>query len=130
MGEYDRSIAVALKLIKKKGQQIQWIQKSESIIDSAKPWNPSSGVETIYTPRMAFFPFDQGPAPRGNREFLSNVGETEAFTGKFYGLMGLVNFVPNPKDVVMRDGVSLEINAIDLLSPNGQTVLWTVIFNG
>ena len=58
------------------------------------------------------------------------IKDIEAVTGKFIGLMGNVPFTPKVSDVVTRNGDKLDIDSIDLLSPNGQKVLYTIIFNG
>ncbi len=44
--------------------------------------------------------------------------------------MGQVSFTPTKTDIITRDGVPLDINSIDLLSPNVQKILYTIIFNG
>lgn len=125
MARFDRSIAVALKLIAKNGQTVDWTQRAGTIPDPTKPWLATSDVATVFQPKICFLPLD-----KEGKEFLASIGETEALSGSFYGLMGQVAFTPNPKDTVTRDGVALEINSIDLLSPNGQKVLYTIIFNG
>lgn len=125
MGQFDRQIATALRLIKKNGQPVKWRQIPTTEPDPLKPWKPVGGAPVDRTVDICFLPLDLQ-----NKEFLASLGNTEAAVGSFYGLMGAVSFTPNIKDVVLRDGVLLEIASIDLLSPNGQAILYTVIFNG
>lgn len=126
MALFDRQIKTALRLIKKNGQLVNWTsQSAESLPDPTKPWLPVGISPVIYTPPVCFLPLDlQG------KEFLSSITGNEVVTGMFYGLMGNVAFVPKITDVVTRDGVVLDISSIDLLSPNGQKILYTIIFNG
>jgi len=125
MAQFDRQIATALRLIKKNGQKVQWRKEAASIPDPLKPWLPVGTSPIIYEPFIVFLSLDlQG------KEFLFSLNGSEAVTGAYYGLMGNVSFEPNTLDIVTRDGIKLDINSIDLLSPNGQKILYTIIFNG
>ena len=64
------------------------------------------------------------------RETIAYLRGTEVPTGSVMGLMGAVNFEPSLKDVVIRDGKELRLENIDVLSPNGKTILYTVVFKG
>lgn len=64
------------------------------------------------------------------RKLFAYLTGTEVKLGSLAGLMGNVSFSPDSKDVVIRDGVELRIENLDLLSPNGQKILWTVEFKG
>jgi hypothetical protein len=125
MGKFDRQIDTALRLIKQYGQTVIWEKKlSLSAPDPTKPWEQVAST-ALYEPYICFLPLDlQG------KEFLQSLGGGEAASGAFYGLMGNVPFVPDRLDVVTRDGIKLDIESIDLLSPNGQKILYTIIFNG
>lgn len=125
MGQFDRQIATALKLIKKNGQKVEWKQYGQNAPDSAQPWNVVSDIEVTYQPYICFLPID-----RDGKEFLVSLGRSEAVAGSMYGLMGAQPFSPNLKDTVMRDGVPLDIDSIEVLSPNGQIILYTLMING
>lgn len=124
MPRFDRQIGTALKLIKKNGQSVQWV-KQVITSNPAEPWNETSVPTVVGNPFICFLPLDlQG------KQFLVSLGSSpEIAQGSYYGLMGNVNFEPSTTDIVIRDGKNLEISTIDLLSPNGQLILWTVIFN-
>lgn len=128
MAQFDRQIATALKLIKKYGQPIDWVHNIEST-DPATPWLPSVGSSVSYEPIICFLPINT-LTPREIHAYLGYVPGIEAQTGMYYGLMGSVEFNPSLKDTVSRDGVKLNLATIDLLAPNGQKVLYTMIFNG
>lgn len=125
MAQFDRAIQTALKLIKKNGQEISWKQPTNSIPNPSQPWNQSTGSFTEYKPFICFLPLD-----KEGREFLTAIGGGEILSGSFYGLMGAVPFTPKKVDTVTRNGVVLHIENIDEISPNGQKVLYTIIFNG
>ncbi|UYE91987.1 head closure [Klebsiella phage vB_KmiS-Kmi2C] len=123
MARFDRQVEMAKRLIKKNGQTVTWRQLNETIPDAGKPWKPESLPGTDYTPEIAFFTIN-----KENRQFIHFITGTEAKIGDVYGLMGNVSFEPSLKDIVIRDGVTYQILNIDLLSPNGQKILYTVEF--
>jgi len=125
VGIFDRQIDTALRLIKKNGQIVTWRQTTVTVVDANMPWLQVPGTVTDYSPHICFLPID-----KEGQEYLASLGNTEAVIGSYYGLMGTVSFTPAIGDIVIRDGVSLEIKSIDLLSPNGQKILYTIVFNG
>lgn len=129
MGQFDRQIATALRLIQKNGQSVSWKQTAITVPDAQKPWLPTSSAVVEYSPFICFLPFIQA-TPNGARQFLTPVGGGEAESGTFYGLMGAQSFTPDLKDVVTRAGVILDIESIEVLAPNGQNILYTITFNG
>lgn len=125
MAQFDRAIETAIRLIKKNGQSIQWKQQTNNVPDPTKPWEIETTGFVEFNPFICFLPLD-----KDGREFLSSLGGSEITVGSYYGLMGAVPFTPIKSDTVVRDGVVLDIESIDLLSPNGQKVLYTIVFNG
>lgn len=124
MGEYDRQIANAQRLIARKGQLVTWRQQQRTP-DPAKPWEVTS-APVDYAPSICFLPVD-----KETRQFVNYLtGSNETKVGSVIGLMGNVAFEPSASDVVIRDGKTLEIANIELLSPNGQKVLYTIEFKG
>ncbi len=125
MGRFDRQIATALRLIKKNGQLVQWRQLQRA----DDPTDPAAVIESAPIDRnvhICFLPVD-----KDNKEFINYLrGTNEIKMGSLIGLMGQVSFEPDAADVVLRDGKPLEIFNVDLLSPNGQKILYTVEFKG
>lgn len=125
MARFDEEIEMALELIQENGQKVTWVKKV-AVPNPTEPWKPGDAASIEYTPYICFLPLD-----KEGKEFLARLGNTEALSGAYYGLMGNVPFVPDKlRDSVIRDGVTLDIESIDLLSPNGQKVLYTIVFNG
>lgn len=120
MARFDRQIDTAKRLITKNGQSVTWRSKTSSIPDPSAPWKP---IETSVTDTAVDICFL--PASKQTLEFF---GLTEVPIGCVLGLMGQVPFNPSLSDVVIRDGVQLRIESIDRLSPNGQNILYTMVF--
>lgn len=124
MAKFDRAIATATRLIAANGQAVTWRQVSDGAPgDSAQPWKPGASANVDNAVNIVFLPDD-----RRDYEFLRLLGATEIPKGKLVGLMAAPSFTPTIKDVVVRDGVTLGIDAVDPLAPNGQIILYTVKF--
>jgi len=125
MGQYDRAIATAQRLIAKYGQVVVWNSKLNGAPGNAnEPWKPTDTAPIPHTVSICFVPVRD----RETRKFLQFLKGSEVQVGALAGLMGAVDFDPNASDAVIRDGAELAIANIDLLSPNGQKVLYTIEF--
>ncbi|ALH23586.1 head closure Hc1 [Xanthomonas phage vB_Xar_IVIA-DoCa1] len=124
MARFDRAIQTALRLIAKNGEKVKWrVIDDAAAPDPSQPWNPGPATPEDKDVTICFLPVD-----RQTMETFTFIKGTEVPKGSVMGLMGNVPFNPNLKDVVIRDGVELRIANIDVLSPNGQKVLYTVVF--
>lgn len=122
MGEYDRSIATALRLIAQKGMSVTWTQHAQGeLVDTDKPWKPAPFVPTEYTVSMVFL-----PKAGTNAQYLHPLPNSDVPAGDIVALMGAVDFTPQMEDMVNRDGELLRVGSIDALKPNDQVVLYTV----
>jgi hypothetical protein len=129
MAVFDRAIATALRLINKYGQIVEWKQLQEGVpANPDTPWIGGEPTTAIYSPVICILPLD-----KEGSEFLRQLGGTEALTGNMYGLMGQIGFDPligQNTIKTLHDNKILTINTIDLLSPNGQKVLYTINITG
>jgi hypothetical protein len=124
MARFDRAIQTALRLIAKNGEKVKWrVIDDAAAPDPSQPWNPGPATPEDKDVTICFLPVDWQ-----TMETFTFIKGTEVPKGSVMGLMGNVPFNPNLKDVVIRDGVELRIANIDVLSPNGQKVLYTVVF--
>ena len=125
MARFDRQVQTAKKLIAKNGQLVKWrIVRDAAPVDTAQPWkptNPATPVEHDVT--ICFLPIT-----KEMRETIAYLRGTEVPTGYVMGYMGAVNFEPSLKDVVIRDGKELRLFNVEELNPNGQTILYTMVF--
>ena len=123
MGQFDRQIATAERLIKKYGQAVIWRQIVD-IPNTDQPWKASAQTTVEQPVTIAFIPMT-----REYKEMFVFKDKTEVTSGFVVGLMkGNIPFTPGPKDVVVRNGKTYDIETLDPLSPNGQQILWTMIF--
>ena len=127
MAQFDRQVQTALKLIAKNGQAVKWrVVRDEPPVDASQPWKPTNDATPVEKDvSICFLTVD-----RMTFETLSFMNGGEVPTGAVLGYMGAVDFEPSLKDVVIRDGKELRLENIDVLSPNGQTMLYTVVFKG
>ena len=124
MARFDAAIKTAQRLIAKNGEKVKWrVIDDAAAPDPSQPWNPGPATPEDKDVTICFLPVD-----RQTMETFTFIKGTEVPKGSVMGLMGNVPFNPNLKDVVIRDGVELRIANIDVLSPNGQKVLYTVVF--
>jgi len=120
IGQYDRQIATALRLIAQYGMVCQWHKDTLVLDDPTKPWQGGGGAPAVKTPSIVFIPATDGASGFGLSKFRD--GETQSFST--FGLMGAVDFEPLTTDSVYRDGQPLVISAVDVLKPNEQVVLY------
>lgn len=124
MARFDRSIAVAQRLIKKNGEAVKWRVTTAPVDDPDKPWLKGEPTVVDHDAIICFLPVTQRM-----HEMLIYVKGSEIIGGYTLGYMGAVkDFVPSPTDQVIRDGVAYAIEYIDKLAPNGQQVLYTIEF--
>jgi hypothetical protein len=127
VGTFDRQIATAKRLIAKNGQLVEWHVPTPGLpADPLKPWKPTApGTDVSHDVRIVFL-----PASRVNYEFIRALANSpDVIGGKSYGLMAAVDFEPSKSDYVMRDGVQYRIEYIDVISPNGEKILYRIGFN-
>jgi len=124
MAQFDRQIKTAIKLILKNGVAAKWRIIDDPVTDEElTPWKPGA-----YTPEDKDVVICFLPVSTQAMQSFNFINGTDVPKGSTMGLMGNVDFEPNLKDVVIYDGKQLRIASIDLLSPNGQKILYTVIF--
>ena len=122
MARFDRQIATAKRLIAKNGQDVYW-RVVRNVENVSEPWKPSATDTEDIPVKICFL-----PDTKEQRETVRYIAETEVAAGSVIGLMGQVDFEPSSKDVVIRDGVECRIKTVNILSPNGQIVLYTIEF--
>lgn len=127
MGEYDRQIATAKRLIAQKGRKVVWRKHAPGVLpDAAKPWEPGSDTTTDYPVTIVFL-----PEGLQTRAFMQTVLGTDIVAGFDYGLMAAVSFAPTIKDEVYDEaGAELlrTVQSVDPLAPNGDIILYTLRF--
>lgn len=124
MGEYDSQIAIALKLIKKKGQLVTWVKQNVSR-DGTKPWKTTEvGGGATFPVSIVFIA--SGSAPQD--AFVHLIKGTSVPTGAPKGLMGAVPFVPEINDHILRGSDKFNVESIEIVQPNGDPILYKIQF--
>lgn len=122
MARFDRQVATALRLIAKNGVAVKWRQFVRVEVPG-KPWETTQTVVEHDTV-ICFLPID-----KENRESISFMVGSDVPVGATMGYMGQVSFEPEGADVVIDyEGKELNIATVQKLAPNGQSILYTVVF--
>lgn len=119
--KYVSQIALAKRLIAAKGQKVIWRKLPTTA--GGKPWRPSDAPPVEYEVDIVFLPRDRTDTQ------LIRANSDSVQIGNIYGLMAAVEFSPNSRDVVIRDGKECRIFAIDVLAPDGTPILYTIDFD-
>lgn len=123
MGQFDRQVALAQRLIQKFGVVVRWYQLGvPTIPDATKPWLKANAADTFNDVYVVFL--DEGDA------FLRHMLGDDVPTGGLYGLMGSVNFTPKLTDYIKHESTQYTVvDPLRKLSPNlTQDVLWLAHF--
>lgn len=126
MGVFDRQVATAIRLINKNGATVTWRKMVPATGDN--PAKPGAGTPLDFSVKICFFP---------NNELsllttLNMLKGTEVPSGRVYGLMASVPFIPALVDTLVGtpygDLALLDKDGIDELNVNGQSILYTLRF--
>lgn len=120
---YERQIATARRMITAKGMLCLWTEIRPGPATAPNKPGPSIPFEYPNTPLIFL------PENRVGYEWLKAITGTEIPEGGGYALMPAVDFEPTLASVITKiDGTELQPVSIDPLSPNGETILYTVKF--
>lgn len=125
MAEFDSSIALAKRLITKKGEAVTLRRFSEPTANPSKPWkptSPSTASEDQTAVSMVFLNFDSL-----GREPLQFEDGTQVKSGDkrvLVAALGLT-FAPSLGQVILRgDGSKWLIKTCRALNPNGRDIVF------
>lgn len=122
MARFDRQVETALRLIKKNGVAVKYKKFTKTEVPG-KPWETTQ-TETVYDVVICFLPMT-----KWLYESLAFMTGTDVVVGATIGYMGQVPFAVEATDVATDpDGKELVIDNIQKLAPNGQTILYTLVF--
>jgi hypothetical protein len=115
---------LAHRLIDKNGQSVIW-RCFKDLEKSSEPWNPG---ETEYQfedkpVKIVFFPSSYRDSK--TKGFIRN---SEQHKSDYVGFMADNGFAPDLKDVVIRGDKILRILSFELISPNGENLLYEFDF--
>jgi len=117
---FATQIATAQRLISKFGQSCTWRKTAVSTPNPAKPWEMIPGVATDVTVKVVFV------SKFKEHFFLKYMANTEIPEGLFVGYMAAQSFTPAINDILIRGSETLTIQAIDIVAPNGELILYII----
>ena len=127
MGEYDRQVATALRLLAKKGRTVTYRRLANGVAPSDTPWKDPGQVAQDVTVSIVFLPASMGNTARQSpvTKGYSQEGPQQFNVPRKLKVayMGDVGFEPSLKDVIVVAGVEHRIKSCDTLDPNGQTII-------
>lgn len=109
-------------MIKKYGQAAICRVPGKLIPDPNKPWEMIQGPDVDHNVIVCFLPMH-----RVDYETYKYMTGSEVPTGSIKAIMGRVDFDPDLTNVILRNGQQLRIKSIDVLSPNGEKILYTMV---
>lgn len=122
MAGYERQIAMAKRLIAKKGQLVTW-SKNVTVQDTTKPWKTTAGVPVTFAVSMVFL------TPKGSlNELVHLLAGSSVSQGAPNALMAAVPFTPEIGDSVLTSLDTFVIKAFDIVAPNGDPILYKLKF--
>ena len=123
MARFDRSIALAKRLIKKDGHIVTWRQIPDTT--PTDPWSTPDPTPIDHDVYMCFIPYTH---TEQYLNLISRMKDGETPQKTISGLLAAVPFIPSIKDVIIHDGVEMRIDNIEPLNPNGQDIMYVVEF--
>lgn len=122
MGVFSRQQATAERLIKKNGRSAV-LRKFSNTTDPDKPWVQTPNTITDVKVTIVTLPFVT-TILNLTQEWSRKNGDV--MTGIVQALMSSKTVVPTLNDVVIYDNKTYNILNIEILSPNGEPLLYTM----
>lgn len=121
MGEYDSSVALAKRLIKKKGQPVTLKTFANTPpADPDPPWKSGDNVPTLQTVNAVFLDYEQKYI---DGEFIRS-GDQRVFAPSTD--TAEVPISPTLNGLILRGSQIWKIVGIKPLNPNGQSILFEI----
>lgn len=124
MAVYTRQIETARRLITQKGQSIV-VRHNTTVFDPATPWIPDSSGVVDHVAVAVFFPMT-----KDRHETVRELSDGVDITGSVWAMVAQFDATPSVGDVVLRNGVELQVLYVNTLSPNGEVIYHEVYMSG
>ena len=118
MPEYDKAIALAKRLIDKKGRIVTVFQRETAASDSDKPWDVDEVQRLTFDAKAVAFPVES--------KYVD--GTNVLITDKQMFLAAVdASFAITPQCKVRDKGYDNQVIKVEALEPGDQAVLYTVV---
>lgn len=121
MGVYDSQIALAERLISEKGKEVQLVRRTVVVPDPSKPWETGTSTEVITNVHAVFLNFNQKDLETQHRMY----GEIEVGDRKVLIAAAATGGPISIKDVLRDGATEYTIEYVQVISPNGEDILYT-----
>ena len=123
MGTYDRQIATAERLIREKGKAVQVVRQT-TVTDPTKPWEPGVPTEVLDDAYGVFLNFNQSDLETMSK--MSGASEVQASDRKVLLAAAALSGAPTTNDKLREADGDWSIEWVQVLSPNGENILYTL----
>lgn len=124
MGNYDRQVATAERLIREKGKPVQVVRQSTTLPDPNRPWEPGEPVETLTDAYGVFLNFNAQDMETMSK--MAGASEIQSSDRKVL-LAAAAAGAPLTTNDKLRDADGdWSIEWVQVLAPNGENILYTV----
>lgn len=123
MGAYDRQVATAERLIREKGKPVQIVRQQNSTMPG-KPWESGVATETLDGAYGIFLNFNQNDIE--TMSAMLGVSEIQASDRKVLLAAASLDAAPTRNDKLRDENGDWSIEWVQVLSPSGQNILYTL----
>lgn len=124
MGTYDRQIATAERLIREKGKPVQLVRQTTTIPDPDKPWEPGVPSESLDDAYGVFLNFNGNDMETISK--MAGASEIKASDRKVLLAAAALSGAPTTDDKLRDSTGDWSIEWVQVLSPNGENILYTL----
>lgn len=124
MGTYDRQIATAERLIREKGKAVQVVRQTTSIPDPDKPWEPGTPGVSLDDAYGVFLNFNAKDMETMSK--MAGASEVQASDRKVLLAAAALTGAPTTNDKLRDATGDWSIEWVQVLSPNGENILYTM----
>ena len=124
MGVYDRQVATAERMIRTKGKPVQIVRPSATVSDPNQPWNQTPGAPVLDDAYGVFLNFNQKDMETLGK--MPDASEIQSSDRKV--LMAAASLIASPTraDKLRDETGDWSIEYVQVLSPNGENILYTL----
>lgn len=123
MGVYDRQVALAERLIREKGKVVQIVRQT-TVTDPTKPWESGIPTEVLDDAHGVFLNFNQKDLETMSK--MSGASEIQASDRKVLLAAAALSGAPTINDKLREVDGDWSIEWVQVLSPNGENILYTM----
>lgn len=123
MGTYDSQVALAERLIREKGKPVQIVRQT-TVTNPDKPWEPDVPTETLDEAYGVFLNFSANDMATLGK--MVGASEITASDRKVLLAAASLTGAPSPNDKLRDESGDWSIEYAQVLSPNGENILYTL----